>query len=197
MSGGILELMGATAGALALVDRLTENPKRRGVKKNPSKIRGTVMQDGDVYAHWIDPVTRELRSKQFTVAPQAVRHAKQMHKLGFANAHATLFGRGIARVIWDSEDIEMKDNPRGRGRSKGGVKRPSQVTRKKPTKRLIKRRMITARSPKGVFANPTARGYDVAANGATIATFRTLAHAKEYGQAFADAHKTAVRIRKP
>lgn len=47
---------------------------------------------------------------------------------------------------------EIADNPRGR--SKRGVTRPSQITGKAPTKRLLKRRKATAKAPAGFFANP-------------------------------------------
>lgn len=34
------------------------------------------------------------------------------------------------------------------------VKRPSQATRKRPTARLVRRRVATAKGPKGFYANP-------------------------------------------
>jgi hypothetical protein len=50
--------------------------------------------------------------------------------------------------------------------------------------------------PRGVFANPVKHGYDVEANGTRIATFKALTHAKEYGQAFANAHRVQVKLRR-
>lgn len=44
--------------------------------------------------------------------------------------------------------------------------------------------------------NPVKHGYDVEANGAKLATFKTLVHAKEYGQAFANRHRVQVKLRK-
>lgn len=83
-----------------------------------------------------------------------------------------------------------------RGRSAGGVNRPSQATGKKPTKRLVKRRRKTLRAPAGVFANPVKHGYTVSAKGAEIATFKTRAHAAQYGQAFADTYQISVKVSK-
>lgn len=44
-----------------------------------------------------------------------------------------------------------------RGRSKGGLKRPSQSTGEAPSSRLLKRRRKTVAAPRGFFANPGAR----------------------------------------
>ena len=60
------------------------------------------------------------------------------------------------RALWGTEAIKyaapVASNPRGR--SKRGVTRPSQITKKPPTKRLLARRKKTARAPAGFFANP-------------------------------------------
>lgn len=55
---------------------------------------------------------------------------------------------GDLRQLYDA----WHDNPRSR--SKRGVTRPSQITKRAPTKRLLKRRKATAKAPAGFFANP-------------------------------------------
>lgn len=54
--------------------------------------------------------------------------------------------------------MEIRNNPAKRVRGKNpAVNRKSQITKKKPTKRLVNRRVKNLKAPKGVFPNPTAK----------------------------------------
>lgn len=91
------------------------------------------------------------------------------------------------------------------------VSSPSMATGKAPTSRLVKRRKKTERAPKGVYANPgkVRTKYDAMAADQMrimvyekrggkfnhIANFDVLSKAKEYAQAYADAHNVSVEIR--
>ena len=104
-----------------------------------------------------------------------------------------------------------------RGRSKGGLKRPSQSTGEAPSSRLLKRRRKTAAAPRGFFANPAKvrilrdthfaagalfRVYEkrrtvnlgVVSDWNPIATFDDLSKAKDYAKAYADANNRQVVI---
>jgi len=102
-----------------------------------------------------------------------------------------------------------KKNPRTR--STGSVRRPSQATKRKPSARLVKRRIATKKAPRGFFANPKKKfglsakstrewmnrdqyKFSVVVRGHSIANFRTLKDAREYGQAYANAHKCSVGV---
>jgi hypothetical protein len=101
--------------------------------------------------------------------------------------------RQLEEIAKQAAGTRVASNPRGR--SKDSVKRASQATGRKPTKRLVKRRTKTKAAPKGFFANPVKHGYDVEANGARVATFKTRTHAREYGQAFANKYRVQVKLR--
>jgi len=62
------------------------------------------------------------------------------------------------RALWGANVIryaeQVASNPRGR--SKRSVTRVSQATGKRPTRRLIARRVKTLRAPAGLYANPVA-----------------------------------------
>lgn len=73
--------------------------------------------------------------------------------------------------------------------AKSYVKRPSQITRKTPTKRLVQRRTKNkAAGRKGYFPNPITGTGVFCPPGAPkpIAVFRTLATAKQYAEALAN-----------
>jgi hypothetical protein len=237
---GLLALMGEAAGALMLIEKLTENPKARS-SRDFSKV--TAMRDAREVAN---------RTGKSAVVYRIGRHYN--FSFGKVPADATPIVR-----------IEPQRGVNPRGRSKGSVKRASQATGRKPTKRLVKRRTKTKAAPKGFFANPSysnieksafkrgiwkyvgygfdsvysignvgpggrwaalrskgsgpsaiyanslaslskklsekvsqnpvKHGYDVEANGARVATFKTRTHAREYGQAFANKYRVQVKLR--
>ncbi len=86
------------------------------------------------------------------------------------------------------------------------VKRPSQITRKTPTKRLVKRRVKKVASPKvtkGFFPNPLKPSFNYRVQimplgetvFETIATFKRVNHAKQYVVAYAKSYpKDIVRL---
>ncbi len=78
------------------------------------------------------------------------------------------------------------------------VKSPSMATGAPPSKRLTKRRKATAKAPQGYYANPVsvAMPWGVFRGEVQIAAFRSEAKAKEYGQAYADAHRMPVGIKR-
>lgn len=88
-------------------------------------------------------------------------------------------------------------NPRKRraprGPSRKGLKAPSQITKRAPTKRLVRRRKVTksaqARGMRGFFANPSpAMPFEVFANGRCIARFPTQNLAVQYARAYHTMH---------
>jgi len=84
--------------------------------------------------------------------------------------------------------------PKSRAAKSAYVTRPSQITRKKPSTRLKKRRTKQVTAPaKGAFPNPV-KGYAVMVGSKRIAVFPHLAHAREYGQALADCHGVQVQV---
>jgi hypothetical protein len=81
------------------------------------------------------------------------------------------------------------------------VKSPSKATKAPPTKRLIDRRKVTQKAPPGFYANPISKAlyivWHTARDGIKhqmLATFTKLAAAKEYAQAYANAHDVSVAI---
>lgn len=96
-------------------------------------------------------------------------------------------------------------NPKKRSAARMSVKavsRPSQATGKKPSKRLVARRVKTAKAPAGFFANPVPYRFpwlvETQSRGVwgTRSAFATKAAAVQYAQALADADDKTVRVRK-
>ena len=119
--------------------------------------------------------------------------------------------KGFLKELANYVYSEPKQNPapkrktqaRTQSRAEAYVNRPSQVTRKPPTKRLKVRRTKNLRIPEGAFPNPKERAktYKVETlNSSTtkwrrVATFEKLADAKEYANAYARSKNTvAVRV---
>jgi hypothetical protein len=254
---GLLALMGEAAGALMLIEKLTENPKARSVQKNPVKKYSasflypsgaieaghklTAASDAEA-ARKAHAAAKERRSGLFglhevtgkasdgrplirpvdytSVNPRSRLPALPKSAREFALKNKISLGRDpqgyyvvegtqvversnadtaqsalvmMKRYLKARTAVGWRGNPRSR--SKGSVKRASQATGRKPTKRLVKRRAKTKAAPKGFFANPVKHGYDVEANGARVATFKTRTHAREYGQAFANKYRVQVKLR--
>jgi hypothetical protein len=81
------------------------------------------------------------------------------------------------------------------------VKSPSKATKAPPSQRLIERRKTTQKAPAGFYANPIGKAlyivWHTARDGIKhqmLATFPKLAAAKEYAQAYANAHGVSVAI---
>lgn len=97
----------------------------------------------------------------------------------------------------DRDAQQQFANPRKRraprGPSRKGLKAPSQITKRAPTKRLVRRRKVTksaqARGMRGFFANPSpAMPFEVFANGKCIARFPTKNSAIQYARAYHTMH---------
>lgn len=118
MAGSFLELMGATAGALALVDRLVENPVSPG---------GRIVKHGDVFISYLEPATREMRELHNRDLKTAIREARSLHasgKIGVTVYRIGASGEGVA--VWYADDegeFEMKENPVIRDRYGASVAR--------------------------------------------------------------------------
>ena len=118
--------------------------------------------------------------------------------------------KGFLKELANYVYSEPKQNPapkrktqaRTQSRAEAYVNRPSQVTRKPPTKRLKVRRTKNLRIPEGAFPNPKERAktYKVETLNSTsgkwrrVATFEKLTDAKEYANAYVRA-KTTVAVR--
>lgn len=175
----IIEVMGATAGALALLDRLQENPKGRAVNNPLQKEVNfgkrfwihTIPGEGGFEYGWDGrtPVTMKVtyavnapkRAYYRSTLPNRIVNTPEFQNW-YATSDRTLYGtqkeliaelhRVAGAPQLNPRGIQMKKNPRGR--SKRGVTRVSQFSKRKPTKRLIERRKKTLRAPRGFFANP-------------------------------------------
>ena len=103
----------------------------------------------------------------------------------------------------------LKKNPAAKPKS---VKRPSQATKKAPTKRLVARRVATKKAPPGYFANPVkpkgrstmnyAQCYRVEKayrenDWSTVGYFVTKSEAFEYAKAYNKANNCRVRVLSP
>lgn len=87
----------------------------------------------------------------------------------------------------------VANNPRGR--SKRSIHRPSQITGKTPTKRLVARRAKSLKAPKGFYANPVPLNFIVTElDGTVIASFATRPAALQFASAFATKNKRKVRL---
>lgn len=256
---GLLELMSAAGGAIALIDRIAENPKGRNVRKN-NPFPGVPTNESDAQAVWeqlraalqsiapyvagyvstlggahrasilftvsFDPRetwvngilensrygkfhwendgtlskisgygTEKLRKSKAKSVADVVRKIEsiapaqsnpRVRSQGFTQGLRDAYERGgtqayknylithnalhgvyfvtrgghniaTAQTITQAKKMidEIADNPRSR--SKRGITRPSQITKRAPTKRLLKRRKATAKAPRGFFANPDAK----------------------------------------
>lgn len=261
---GLLALMGEAAGALTLIEKLTENPKARRATANPSarkkagvKIRLRYFPTNSAWAFTFGSTL--ATEKPIAMGNHPIFHSSKQSAIRAAAQQGLKVSKAGIVGATESASPVVSGNPRGR--SKRSPNRPSQATGKTPSKRLKKRRAKTKAAPKGFFANPindlavyrdagrkaalaqrngdagmvrlkrdwfrkalalenkadwdaikaewnagyssvlvqrnpVKHGYDVEANGARIATFKALAHAKEYGQAFANKHRVQVKLRK-
>jgi hypothetical protein len=177
MAGSVLEVMGATAGALALLDRLIENPKGRTMNKrkfsakqiaaqklfakrakagefsNPSR-RTRALSSAEIRRQFDDlaaitskDVRRRFAGSTYTLENYASGWILRADGVAIGGPYET-FEKGMNAL----DSVAPKENPRGR--SKRPVGRKSQATGERPTKRLVARREKTKRAPKGMFANP-------------------------------------------
>lgn len=202
---GLLELMSAAGGAIALIDRIAENPKGRERTLDSLRLELVYANADAVSNDWLKRMDGRKRAEKVLAAIKrkiaALRRAGQWDerftdyylgkqtrddfaenpKMRFPvskkSPYADRLRAAVAAVQWMVEngsefpDAEAKmtvlynvksddvraaydrhDNPRSR--SKRGVTRPSQITKRAPTKRLVKRRKATAKAPRGFFANP-------------------------------------------
>ncbi len=109
----------------------------------------------------------------------------------------------MARAGVFTKGKKRKANPAKKRAPAKPVTRASQATGKRPSKRLMARRVKTAKAPAGFFANP-APVYrfpwlvetEVAGKWGTRAAFASKPKAVEYAQALADANDKTVRVRK-
>lgn len=74
---------------------------------------------------------------------------------------------------------KRKTSARTQSAAEAYVRRPSQITKKAPSDRLKKRRMVNLQSPRGVFPNPIPKRYDVLSDKESK-SFSTLNGAKNY-----------------
>lgn len=94
--------------------------------------------------------------------PSAERRAKAIEsgakKNPAASRKASITGaKGVTRQA----PVKRKTAARTQKTAESYVRRPSQITKKAPTKRLKKRRTVNLQSPRGLFPNPKARtGYE-------------------------------------
>jgi hypothetical protein len=89
-------------------------------------------------------------------------HARRVNALmrfhGLTKAEAETRAKNLERT-------GKKTNPKKRSNKKHAIiGRPSQITRKKPTARLVARRKKNLRAPKGVFPNPKSVHVDIDVN---------------------------------
>lgn len=142
---GFLDLMGATAGALALIDRLAENPaSRKGSSmyrgKYPNRIREVFTKNGVACVTTNDGARYAIKASQTGDAlPKVGRDVSEY----FTNPRT--------RKTAKRAPIKRAGLP-----AKKYAMRPSQITRAKPSKRLKARRAahIASGMPAGVFPNP-------------------------------------------
>lgn len=215
---GILEAMGAVGGAIALIDRLAENPKGRERTLDSLRLELIYANADAVSNDWmkryegrkraekaLEKIKRKIASlrragqwderftdyylgkkssdevsenpeMRATAKPYIAYRSQQNGRImyvtelpgdggvdyGYGNdarkakrlseREAKAFVKYVRHVGGDPTILKVEDNPRSR--SKRGITRPSQITGKAPTKRLLKRRKSTTKAPKGFFANP-------------------------------------------
>jgi hypothetical protein len=77
-----------------------------------------------------------------------------------ADAFSTAqYMRNTAFLIPKKNPTKRKNQARTQARAEGYVRRPSQITKAKPSKRLVSRRIKNLRVPMGVFPNPSKPKY--------------------------------------
>lgn len=182
-------------------EQMIEARERDAVKKNPARTTAqyrAAAREAESRLQW----KRAARLYRAAVAA----YPSNAGALAKADKEKLLsLARQAELAARDAELAARDSNPRGR--SKGSVNRPSQITKKKPTKRLVKRRKITLRSPRGLFANPVALfpwviEYKTGTNTPGVASWRIVAGAKSQpdaeriGRAYANANRVQVRLRK-
>lgn len=180
--------------------------KRTAAKAKPRKRNPVPAKTGDGPEYFA-----RVKGRGWVVAYQrnAPVHVWQYSK---SFADATILGEGQAvqvKTMCDHcsapcELVSVKDNPLTRVR----VKSPSMATGAPPSKRLTKRRKATAKAAPGYYANPVKFQHSVhaadrmdnvvqARHGrawSDVARFVDFNTAKQYAQAYADAHNVQVKV---
>lgn len=170
-----------------------QNPKGRTMAKrkfSPAQLAAQKLfaqraRAGTLGKRKRNPLTRVKRNSPSMATGEAPSARLRKRRAKTAKAPAGYYANPLTRVKIGSK---------------------SMATGKAPSKRLKARRTKTAKAPRGYYANPVRatvskptryavhRATAGGVAGALLASFPTLAAAKNYGQAIADQHRVAVLI---